>query len=302
MSQPYLQPVEDAARFEAGAETVDNSTPTAPPPSGTGSTKRVAGKARTEKPLPTDRLSFGNQIKILRAVAATSGNNRRGSTAEAMSAAIDLSGNTGGLNSRFFRSANWFESVGRGEYTASAGVLAYNQHITIDPDAQHEATAMMRSEVETSWFWETLEPMLASGHPISIKLAVLELAKACGATNHTVQLETIIDWLVWVGLVVREADQIKACPSTAETDKVEEIETDAVDATGKVTIDHDKGEGDGKAAADPVIQAPAAAAATSDLDAIVSFNMSVRLTAADMKSLDQEQRDFVLALAERLRG
>lgn len=303
MTQPYLHPVaNDNARFEAGAETVDNVGNGAPPsPPETERAKR-ASKARADKALPTDRLKFDNQVKILRAVAITSGNSRRGSNAEAMSAAIDLSGTTGGLNSRFFRSAGWFESVGRGEYTASAGVLAYNQHINIDPDAQYEATAKMREEVRQSWFWEVLEPMLSSGHPISQKLAILELAKAAGASNHTYQIETILDWLEWVGLAVREGDQVKLRQvqdtvadaggesTTLENEVIEPIETETGAATAIDIPDEQS-------------TSPAAPAAQDgDIGAIVSFNMSVRLTAADMKSLDQDQREFVLALAERLRG
>lgn len=307
MTQSHLQPVhnDDSPRFEAGAETVDNGNSTPPsPPTGNGGNSKREARARAEKALPTDRLKFDNQVAVLRAVAATSGNNRRGSTAMAMSAAIGLNAGTGGLNSRFFRSANWFESVGRGEYTASSGVLAYHQHITIDPDAQYEATAKMRDEVRTSWFWTTLEPMLASGHPINMKLAVLELAKAAGASSHTDQLQTIIEWLDWVGLIVREEGQIKLRASEGQQPSQEQGQDDIIDDI----LNNDELEG--AAPADDEFSSPgesgAAAAAASppqgDLGAIVSFNMSVRLTAADMKSLDQEQRDFVLALAERLRG
>lgn len=310
MTQSHLHPVSnDNARFQAGSETVDNGngTPPAPPTGGgEGTTKREA-RPRAEMPLPTDRLKFDNQVAVLRAVAATSGNNRRGSTALAMSAAIGLNAGTGGLNSRFFRSAHWFEAVGRGEYTASAGTLAYHQHITIDPDAQYEATAKMRDEVRSSWFWTTLEPMLASGHPINEKLAVLELAKAAGASSHTDQLVTILLWLEWVGLIVREEGQIKLRPEehadAPPAAAVDADQADEIDVLGNSdpapVVDGVDSEPTQETATESHTGSPAV---TTDLDAIVSFNMSVRLTAADMKSLDQEQRDFVLQLAERLRG
>ncbi|UUZ57652.1 hypothetical protein [Nocardioides sp. B-3] len=308
MTQSHLHPVNnDSARFEAGSETVDNGngTPPVPPSGSSGNSKREA-RARAEKALPHGPP----QVRKIRSRSsgpwpATSGNNRRGSTAQAMSAAINLGSGTGGLNSRFFRSANWFESVGRGEYTASAGVLAYHQHITIDPDAQHEATKKMRDEVCSSWFWETLEPMLASGHPISIKLAILELAKAAGASSHTDQLETIVEWLEWVGLIVREGDQIRL---RVTTEGGAEVQREDNTVEGVTNNNFDETEGVPSVDGDEVVPkaepstTSAAAVSPGDLDAIVSFNMSVRLTAADMKSLDREQRDFVLALAERLRG
>lgn len=42
--------------------------------------------------------------------------------------------------------------------------------------------------------------------------------------------------------------------------------------------------------------------APADADAMVSFNLSVRLTADDVERMTEEQRNFVLALAEKLRG
>lgn len=304
MSQPYLHPVQDQSpRFEAGSEITDNGTA---PPSGGGEsdkTTRATKKARAEKSLPTDRLRFDNQVAVLRYVAQVSGSARKGSTAEDMSAAIDLKGGTGGLNSKFFRDAGWFESVGRGEYTASAGAIAWYQHIGIDPDAQYDAAAQMRDEVKRSWFWEAVEPLLASGLPVTERVVLLTLAKAAGANNHTVQLTMIIEWLAWVGLVIREGDQVKLRELAPAGPGAEDLGAEDVD---------DEAEVDAQAAREPnedngahVTRQPAAAAqsaAASDPGALVSFNLSVRLTADDMQTLDQDQRDFILALAERLRG
>src|SRR5436853_300932 len=89
----HLHSVQDnAARFEAGGETVDHGA--AVPPtggdSGNGTDKpaRARKKARASKPIPSDRISFDNQLAVLKNVAITSGNTRRGSDAFAMSAAI----------------------------------------------------------------------------------------------------------------------------------------------------------------------------------------------------------------------
>ena len=117
-------------------------------------------------------------------MAALSGNNRRGVTAESMSAAVGLKGGTGGLNSRFFRTAGWFDGVGRGEYTASPGLLQYVRHTSVAPDDTFAATSLMREEVKQSWFWEVLEPMLASGQPVKATVALLQLANTANATSH----------------------------------------------------------------------------------------------------------------------
>lgn len=302
---PRLHSVENpTARFESGAETIDHggaATPPAPPSGGGTDEKRPrASKPRADKPLPTDRLKFDNQVAVLRYVAQTSGTSRRGSTADAMSAAVDLRGGTGGLNSRFFQSAGWFEAVNRGEYTASAGTIAWNQHITIDPGAQYDAAAQMRDEVTSSWFWETLHPLIESGQPISTRVALLELARASGATDHSAQLDTIIDWLAWVGLVIRDGDQIKLQPTAVTT---AQAETDA--ATDAVGLVDDHGAEADITETDTASSQNSGAAANGHRDAddaIVSFNLSVRLTAADMENLDEQKREFILALAEKLRG
>ncbi|WP_183092937.1 hypothetical protein [Nocardioides stalactiti] len=300
-STTHLHSVQDdAARFEAGHDITDRGSAAAPPTggdngSGTDRPVRAPKKARAARPLPTDRLSFSNQVAVLKNVAITSGNNRRGSDSYAMSAAIGLKGETGGLNSRFFRSAGWFElAEARGDYTASPGTLAWNQHVSVDPTAQFEATAQMRAEVARSWFWETLQPMLESGQPIRESLALVELAKAAGATDHGSQLTMILEWLEWVGLVVREEGQIRlrsieeAPADAADDEKVDSVENESEANAAELTASTSAS----TARPNPSV----------DTEAIVSFNLSVRLTADDLQSMDETQRDFVLALAERLRG
>jgi hypothetical protein len=298
-AQPqHLHAVNDGVRFTAGDETTDNGTP---PPGGTTPTNtRSTAKARPERPIPTDRLRFDNQLEVLKAVASLSGNNRRGVGAETMSASIGLKGGTGGLNSRFFRSVNWFDAVGRGEYTASPGLLAFQQHINVDPEGLVEATAGMRSEIRRSWVWEVVGPMLESGNPVREKAVLLALAQAAGATNHTTQLETIIEWLVWVGVIVRDGEQIRlAGPVPAIPDEVAEDEGD-VTGLGDLEPEQDMVDA-AEEITDPT--PPVATAVAEPVDkAIISFSVNVRLTADDIKTLGDDEMRFVMDLAEKLRG
>lgn len=299
-SPTRLHSVEDGARFTAGDETIDRTTP---PSGSTPGGGRAQAKGRPERPIPTDRLRFDNQLEVLRSVASMSGNNRRGVDAETMSAAIGLKGGTGGLNSRFFRAAHWFESVGRGEYTASEGLLAYWRHINVDPEDAYGATATMRGEVRRSWFWETISPMLESGQPVRERALLLQLANAAGTTDHTTQLETIIEWLAWVGLVERDGDMVRLAGAGPVDEPSSESATEPLADEGASTDQRDESlsaieEGEGP------VQAPRATAraAESTDDAIISFNVSVRLTADDVKNLNDDQMAFVMGLAEKLRG
>lgn len=298
--QPHLQSVQDShARFEAGLDNTTDAgaTPPTTPPEG-GSPNRSAPKARADLALPTNRLSFENQLEVLKQVAVMSGNARRGSTAQAMSAALGLKSETGGLNSRFFRAAGWFEAVNRGEYTASAGLLDYNRHITLDPSGHFEATAGMRREVQKSWFWEAIEGMLTSGQPVQLRVLLLTLSKVANANDHGIQLETIIDWLVWVGLLTREEDTVKLAVQPAHEPEVEPDAERQVDQTGDVDEPHREE----KVEDQENTPALAKRAEVADPEAMVSFNLSVRITADDMKTMTDEQMAFLMNFAEKLRG
>lgn len=299
-TQHHLHAVDDAARFTAGDETTDNGTT---PPGGTSvpPSTRSQAKARPERPIPTDRLRFDNQLEVLKAVASLSGNNRKGVTAETMSAAIGLSGGTGGLNSRFFRSVNWFDTVGRGEYTASDGLLAYVQHVNVDPDETFEATVGLRGEMRRSWVWETVGPLLESGHAVREKAILLALAQAAGAQKHTPQLETIVEWLVWVGLVVREGESIRLSEAAPAT----EPQTDEVfgDDEGDQNRVEDEDKAESGSSISPEAETSTEQVTEKPIDnAIISFSVNVRLTAEDVKTLGEDEMAFVMSLAEKLRG
>jgi hypothetical protein len=293
--QTHLRSIDDQARFTAAKEVTDNS---ATPPGGQASDpSRSPAKARADKALPTDRLRFNNQEQVLLEVAHLSGNSRRGCTAEEMSASIGLKGGTGGLNSRFFRSAGWFEGVGRGLYTASQGLREYARHITIDPDDQFTASALMRDESRKSWFWNTLEPMLETGRPLAVRTALLALAKEAGASDHAAQLETIVEWLAWVGLIVREGDSIRLREASELVAQESIAELDQQNGAGlesdHVVIDEEVGP-------TPVVEP--ARQPVEDTGALVSFNLSVRLTADDVKELSDEKMQFLIDFASKLRG
>lgn len=299
MTHPVLTSVQDGYSPASTAAQGGNT----PPGGGDDREKasRSASKPRAELAIPTDRIKFDNQVRILRSVASTSAGGRA-ITADAMSAAIGLSGTTGGLNSKFFQSANWFIRTGRGEYTASPGAIAWNQHLMIDPNAHFDAAAKLRDEVVHSWFWKTLAPLLSSGQPVSTSLALLELAKAAGATDHRTQLEMILQWLEWVGLVDRtdEGIRLRQQPDSVPQADEEVDGATVVDGAAAVPDAVEERAPEITEVADAGTAAPDVR--ISDPDAVVSFNLSVRLTAENVKSMNEDERNFILELAARLRG
>jgi hypothetical protein len=132
-----------------------------------------------------------------------------------------------------------------------------------------------------------LEPLLASGQPITTRSALLTLAKAAGASDHGTQLATILEWLDWVGLIAREGDTVTLRGSS--TDEVNPDVDDMPEDLGDPVDDLEP-------------ETPGAATVSTDPEALVSFNMSVRLTAADVQNLSTEQMEFLKDFAEKLRG
>lgn len=291
MTEPRLQAVPGNAAGDQ-AETSSSFTTDGrggQPPTQTGRSQ----KQRAEKALPTDRLSFDKQVEVLSAIAQFSGPHKKPVTAEDLSTAIGLKGLTGGLSNRFFYESGLIDRTGRGEYVATDALLGYHQHITYDPDDADGARANLRPAIKGSWYWaEVIEPMLHSGG-LRQHMLLVALGKAAGATSHKPQLEMIISWLEWVGLVSRDGEMVYAvdhgAPTAAHTEDDEGVDDPEAGTNG----------------ADEVGVSPAdARPATDGVDtaALISFSMSVRITADDAAKLTGEQLDSLLAFAEKLRG
>jgi hypothetical protein len=305
-SQPHLQAVSNAFTGHADAP------PTTPAPlSSSGGTSTTSGppknsapkpapKQRAEQALPTDRLNFDKQVQALRSVAQLSGNGRRPVTAEEQSSALGLKGNVGGLSNRFFKDSGWLESAGRGMYVPTEPLVRFHRHLGIQPDDLEGARAILAETVKSSWYWIEIGQML-EGDGILQSGVLHLLGNAAGAApNHTPQLVLIIDWLVWLGLVVRDGDRVKLASlseSSEETAAERPVEDVATDAASKETPE------------EPTHHTPEEerAAQTArptpvDVDALVSFNFSVRITADDAAKLTTDQLQTLLEFAEKLRS
>lgn len=283
------------------------------PPSGGapgGETQRVQ-KQRSDRSLPTDRLSFEKQVEALEAIAQLSGGAKKPVTAGDVSAAIGLASTsgTGGLSNKFFRDSGWIVSAGRGNYAATDALMEYFRHVKIDPQ-DRAARRHLMEPTRTSWYWEALEPVLSSGGGARKSIVLLALSKAAGATEHTTQLETIVSWLEWLGMVRRDGDLTYLV--TPEDERVTEndnanegapkmeadmaIDGDAAPSAPASTRD------DEISVARPKTHDPGTSEAVVDTSALISFNFSVRITAEDASKLSPEQLQSVLDFAEKLRG
>lgn len=281
------------------------------PPSGGasgGATQRVQ-KQRSDRSLPTDRLSFEKQVEALEAIAQLSGGAKKPVTAGDVSAAIGLAptSGTGGLSNKFFRDSGWIVSAGRGNYAATDALMEYFRHVKIDPQ-DRAARRHLVDPARASWYWEALEPVLSSGGGARKSIVLLALSKAAGATEHTSQLETIAAWLEWLGMVRRDGDlTYLVSPDGEQSAEDDNANEGAPGMEADTSIDADSTPAAVAAATDdetPVVppQAPATSEAGVDTSALISFNFSIRITAEDASKLSPEQLQSVLDFAEKLRG
>jgi hypothetical protein len=266
-------------------------------------------KQRSERSLPTDRLSFEKQVEALEAIAQLSGGAKKPVTAGDVSAAIGLAptSGTGGLSNKFFRDSGWITSAGRGNYAATDALMEYFRHVKID--AQDPAARRhLVGPAQLSWYWEALEPVLSSGGGARKSMVLLALSKAAGATEHTAQLELIVTWLEWLHMVRRDGDlTFLASPEGEQpTDGDDNANDDTSDTEADTPQTYQEVAPTAPAAARdeaaPDSRSAAAPETGADTSALISFNFSVRITVEDAAKLSAEQLQSVLDFAEKLRG
>jgi hypothetical protein len=308
MSQPHLQAVNgDAWIGEPAAPPTPPVTSTEQPGSGganppSSGTAAKAQKQRSDRSLPTDRLSFEKQIEVLRVIAQISGNGRRPVTAEDLSASIGLRGNTGGLSNKFFRDSGWVESAGRGMYAATEPLLEYHRHLNVDAQDVVGARRYLAVAAQGSWYWDALDPMLDEGGARPT-LALHALSKAAGAYDHTPQLLQILTWLEWLGLVRREGELLFRAgerhvggvdDASPELDGLE-LEQETEPAAGEPAERPEDSDV-------PSVPDASGQRVPNETPALVSFSFNVRITADDAAKLTAEQLQSLLEFAEKLRG
>jgi hypothetical protein len=311
-SQPHLQAVksdfesEDSAPSAAQSQAVANSSAggSTPSDSGTGNASTRAQKQRAEKSLPTDRMTFDKQVEALRSIAQIGGSGRRSVTAEDISPNVGLKGGTGGLSNKFFRDSGWIAPVGRGAYSATDALMDYHRHLNVDPTDSRGARQYLAASARTSWYWEALEPMLEGG--IRQTTVLHTLSREAGATDHTVQLQMLLNWVEWLGLIRRDGETVYPVATSPEAASPDQSEAASDDLAERPTPQDASASGaanpDATNAAPVAALQPAAVPGEADVSALVSFSFNVRITADDAAKLNSEQLQSLLAFAEKLRG
>jgi len=228
-------------------------------------------ESRLTRPLPTDRLTFANQLSLLRAYAVASGAENRAVTNADLARLVELNASSVGLNNSFFAGVGLIAKAGTG-YVPCAEVVSFNRSYGFSPDtaAQRLAPALRRN-----WFASLLLPRL-SMRPMSEQEALADLANAASATpEHTGRLRTLLEYLTIAGLIERDGTTIRLGPTGREAEETRREEPTVSTAQG--TTERGKDVTPGSANQPGVATAFASAAQGG-----ISLNVAMQINLAEM--------------------
>lgn len=171
--------------------------------------RRNDPRKRPAKSLPTDRMKFEVQVRVLQAAARLSGAGKRAIDAQALSHAMsgEVSHYTVGLSHQFFVDCGWLEKRGRGEYAAADALIDFNRRLSVGDDLSRAVEAL-RAPVTQSWFWRALEPQLVHGAVPIAEVMVVLMQEAEVGSAHVPQIRNVLEWLRFVGLITLVDDRV----------------------------------------------------------------------------------------------
>lgn len=205
-------------------ETSSPSQPAAAPPAAPSS------KSSPAEVLPTDRVSFENQLKLLQGYAAASNGGTRPVGNEEVAKLVDITASTTSLANSFFTKLGFLQRSGR-EFIPAKEVLEYKLAHQWNPETAAEKLLPI---ISRAWFAEAINAKLQM-RPMSEGEVVSALAQRAGVTPaQKQQVLTLINYMVATGYVRREGDQIVLNRVNPETQKIEEKSQSAVVDSTKV--------------------------------------------------------------------
>lgn len=155
--------------------------------------------------LPSDRISFENQIELLRAYAAHSGAFKKAVSNKDVAQNVKIIASTASLVNSFFSSVG-FIVKGEGGYIPSDDVFNYKNQFEL---GNKHAGKMLRLPLAKMWFWAALHPILDM-RSMEVTEAISKLAEVAGlGAKDKPRLEMLIQFLDFSELIRREGTQIQ---------------------------------------------------------------------------------------------
>jgi hypothetical protein len=248
-----------------GDGNAERETPAQPP-------GRQPQRLRTRKPLPTDRAKFATQTDALRAFVRASNRGEEAVGAAEVAARISITEATAGLVNSFFVEAGFLTKEGKGRYKPVAAVNEYTRLHSFDPE---KAQKQLAQPLRTSWYFTEVASELQGG-PATEDTLINVLALAAGAEgDRRPQLELVLDWLEYAGLIVRDNGNVRLADQP-------ETDADASGESGQTADTQVEPE-------TPVTKSKGATKERGNAPQVIGFSFEFSLTADDLRKLTPEQ-------------
>lgn len=166
-------------------------------------------RLRPIRPLPTDRISPQNQLRILKAWAKQSLGGRRAATVNEVASDVEMRASTVAMTNPFFSSIGLLQRLAVGTYAPSECVIDFAN--TNDDNAPRKLSPAFRR----AWFGELLVRRLADGAMREEDvLAVLE-QDSCAGSEARKPLGFVLEFLLMSGVLERNDEWISVAGSAS---------------------------------------------------------------------------------------
>ena len=169
-------------------------------------TKSVSHKAKPNKVLPTDRITFPKQLDILRAYAIASGLGNKTVLNKDVAAIVKMADTTISTSNAFLTNVGLLQRV-EGGFMPSPEVVSFNRAHEWNPEkAAHKLAPL----IAQTWFAEAALPKLKFKARTEDEV-ISDLAEASAAgPDYRNQLDILIEYLQGAGLVRRDGNMVYA--------------------------------------------------------------------------------------------
>ncbi len=163
-------------------------------------------RVKLTRTLPTDRITFYKQSEILRAFAAAYEKANAPVSNDDVGRLVGMAGSTVSQINAFFVDVGLLARADTGKFTPTTPAIEY---LKLHQFSADRAWSKLAPVFEKSWFGQELVAKLKF-RSVDESEAITDLALASNAEKgYEPQLKIAIDWLVLVGVAVREGTQIK---------------------------------------------------------------------------------------------
>jgi hypothetical protein len=275
MQDQHLRPVPSVTDDEPQESEPTGGSGEQTPPT---STQPAKSKPRPTKALPTDRMKLEVQKKALSVIAIISDYGKVGVSAADMAPRLEVAATTAGLNNSFFHDAGLIVRDGKGKFKSTPAANDYALKFSFNAD---EAGLALREPLSQTWFYGVVRQQIKGMGPTPKAKLIELLAYEAGATkDYRVQLNSIVSWLEYAGLIESDDDETykltDAAPSSPESAEPEKEPEPAKKPAPEPTPEG-------------ATKAPAGGQRNQDPETILGFSFDFALTGDELAKLSPEQ-------------